>query len=285
MDVALFNKLACVNCQNSKLEQKQDKLSCPVCAQEVPLINNIPDFLSTHHIGNFLEWQDANSQSGEGYELCILRSEPSRLNRIDKPILKYVKGDVLEIGCGTCRLAEPVEKLGGVYFGLDPMLGFLLYANKSRELARLVRGQGERLPFQNESFDTLISGYYAYRNVNPQLGLPEARRVLKLGGRFAFDLLNYWCLTYLAFRKQIAQRDWKNFFSFLRPPHLSAPFEFFSLSRLKQQTWKANFLVEKIISTPMLPIFSRFNKYLINFYYRSKAVYLGYDVIIVLKAV
>lgn len=116
------------------------------------------------------------------------------MNRIDKPMLERVEGDTLEIGCGTCRLAAPTEKRGARYFGLDPALPFLRYAYNHYRLGRLVRGQGERLPFRDGSFDNMISCYFAYRNIRPDLGLLEARRVLKKDGRFVFDLLNHWIL-------------------------------------------------------------------------------------------
>lgn len=281
-----MRKLACVSCRNPSLQQRQDELFCSDCGKKFSVVNNIPDFLSSFCLGDLSGWEENSPWNADTFESNISsHTEPFRLRRIDEPILKYVKGDVLEIGCGTCRLAAPVEKHGGSYFGLDPVFPFLLYAQKRLSLQRLVRGQGERLPFQNESFDSIISGYYAYRFVNPGPGLSEARRVLKRGGKFAFDLLNFWCLKYIELRRLIAQRDYRNLRSFLRLHPQPGCFEFISLSQLKQKAEKAGFLVEKVISTPLIPFCSELNKRLSNFYYRGKMIYLGYDVIVVLKAV
>ena len=161
----------------------------------------------------------------------ILYMRPYRLKRIDQPILKYVKGDVLEIGCGTCRLSEPVEKRGAKYFGLDPAFSFLTYAQQRIGLKRLVCGQGEILPFQNASFDCIISGFYSYRYVNPDLGLSEARRILKKDGLFAFDLLNHWIIKLVQLKK-IIEGDWKSFRYFdLKQP--KGAFEFINFWELK----------------------------------------------------
>ena len=183
-------------------------------------------------------------------------------------------------------MAHKVEEQGARYFGLDPILSFLLYAQNHRGLRHLVRGQGERLPFQDKSFDRVISGFSAYRNVNPGLGLPEAHRVLKTDGRLVFDLPNYWFLKLIELKKLIKKREWKKFRSFtfrLQSSSLDI-FEFISFSQLKQKVEKANFLVEDIVSTPVTPIFPILNKYLSNFYYRDKnRINLGFDIIIVLK--
>ena len=79
-------------------------------------------------------------------------------------------------------------------------------------------------------------------------------------------------------------RIWVILYVFFPSPEI---FEFVNISQLKQRAEKSGFLVEKIISTPLIPfpLLSRLNKYLSDYYYRGKMVYLGYDVIVVLKAV
>ena len=283
MDTALLEKLICIQCNKPSLQERQDRLICSICGRNISLRAGIPDFLSGSCIGK-LSWVETGS-SADSYELSISQFKPYYFKRIDGPILEYVQGDVLEIGCGTCRLGTPVEKRGARYFGLDPVFSFLFYGYKHRGLQRLVLGQGERLPFQNNSFDCIISGFYAYRYVNPDLGLPEARRVLKKGGKFVFDLLNHWILKLMEFKRIIKKEGLSNFFPFRLQPPLNL-FEFTSLSQLKQKAEKSEFLVEKVISTPVMPFLPALNKYLVNFYYSGKkTVYLGYNIIVILKAV
>lgn len=284
MTTELLRKLMCIHCNNGDLQRQGEELVCYACGKRIALNSGIPDFFSGLCVGK-LNW-DSNPDPA-AYELDISKCELYRLRRIDEPLLRYVRGDVLEIGCGTCRLAPLVEKLRARYFGLDSALPFLQYARARYGLNRLVWGRGEKLPFQKESFDCLISGYYAYRFVNPDIGLPQAHRVLKKGGIFVFDILNYWFLKVLELRRIIRYADFRNFGNFVHFRPLPEIFEFMSIPQLKQKVESSGFLVEKIISTPFfpLPLLSRLNKYLSAYYYRGNMVYLGYDVIVVLKAV
>ena len=278
MNSELLSKLLCIKCGNSRLQEKADLLACSACGCKIPLEQGIPDFLYPQ---SGLKDQ---ASSGPVYESCVSQIETYRLKRIDAPLLACASGEVLEIGCGTCRLGPLVEKRQGKFFGLDPEMAYLLYAQKERGFQTLVCAKGERLPFRDGSFDSIISGYYAYRNVSPGLGLPEARRVLKKGGRFAFDLLNHWIVKL----KQLKMRmkgELKVPYPFSWQPALEA-FEFVSFSGIKQKARSAGFMLESIATTPFVPFLAALNRRLSNFYYRAwPFVYLGYDAIIVLKAV
>jgi len=95
MDTVLFSKLICINCCKPSLQHKHDKLTCSSCGQNIPLYNGIPDFLSNFHIGKLiLKEEEANPET---YESMISKIKTHRFKRIDKPLLRYVQGDVLEI--------------------------------------------------------------------------------------------------------------------------------------------------------------------------------------------
>ena len=243
---------------------------------EIPVRDGIPDFLTDYALGE-IHWNlDIDPKA---YDVMIASLPPYRLKRIDLPMLHYVRGDVLEIGCGTARLAEAVERRGGHYFGIDPVYSFLKHAKDHKGLTRLVLGQGEQLPFKDESFDTLLSGYFAYRYVDPELGLPEARRVLKEGGIFTFDLINYWILKILSFR--IPKR--RLFRDIPRSPSREQLFEFMSYKQIEKLAKSSGFKIEKMISTVGVPFLS---SWLSKNYFKGKqTVYFGYDVIIVLRAI
>ena len=282
INTALFKKLICIHCCKPTLEEKEDALVCSLCGRKVLVHNNVPDFLSSFRIGK-LSWTE-KSWDPHAYESTISQTKPYRLKRIDEPLLQYAQGEVLEIGCGTCRLAIPVERRGAEYFGLDPVYPFLLYAYKYRNLQKLVCGQGERLPFQDNSFDCIISGFYAYRYVNPELGLPETRRLLRTNGKFVFDLLNFWILKLMELKRRVMRGEWTSICSFRLKPEQDT-FEFINLSQLQQKAEKSGFLIENVISAPVVPIAPSLNRYLSNFYFRGKkTIYLGYDIIVVLRA-
>jgi len=273
----LLQKLSCVKCRKDALCEKGGILTCSSCGQAVKIDNGIPDFISSFLVGE-VEWRNGG-YTPVGYEANIASMPAYRLSRIDKPLLEYVLGDTLEIGCGTCRLAPLVEKKGARYFGLDPVMPFLIYGSQTRNLNCLVGGQGERLPFKDKAFDSLISGFYSYRFVDPKPGLAEARRVLKDNAVFAFDLLNYWVL-----RLKNLNQTVKTGFSRPLLKSQSDLFEFVSRFQIREAAAKAGFGLEKIISSPIVPYFHKLDKHLSNIYLRGISVYLGYDVIIVLRA-
>ncbi len=92
----------------------------------------------------------------------------------------------LDIGCGTGLATRPLAAACGLAIGLDVSAPMLLEARRRAPL-RLVRGQGERLPFPAASFDLLAMGS-AFHWCEPGALSAEIRRVLAPGGHLAvFD--------------------------------------------------------------------------------------------------
>lgn len=95
----------------------------------------------------------------------------------------------LDVACGTCDIAQLIEKdysnrsinVHGV--GLDLSFGMLEVAKQNEALGLLVRGNGISTPFPEASFD-LITISFGYRNMpSHQEFLKEAYRLLKPGGQ------------------------------------------------------------------------------------------------------
>jgi SAM-dependent methyltransferase len=97
---------------------------------------------------------------------------------------------VLEDGCGTAYVSAYVARAGGRPVGLDNSPAQLATAKRMQEAHDLrfplVHGIAEQLPFQDESFDVLISEYGAAIWSDPYRWIPEAARVLKPGGELSF---------------------------------------------------------------------------------------------------
>lgn len=99
-------------------------------------------------------------------------------------------GDVLEIGFGTglnlAHYPDAVRKITTV----DPNLGMHRLAQKRIKQSRFQVEQrllsGERLPFQDHSFDCVVSTFTLCSVDEVNLTLREAYRVLKPSGRFLF---------------------------------------------------------------------------------------------------
>lgn len=90
----------------------------------------------------------------------------------------------LEIGVGTARFAEPL----GVKVGVDPAMNALRVA-RSRGIFT-VRGFGEELPFQDESFDYLLLVTAVCFLDNPEETFKECRRVLRSRGSLVTAIID-----------------------------------------------------------------------------------------------
>jgi ubiquinone/menaquinone biosynthesis C-methylase UbiE len=123
------------------------------------------------------------------YDPLSARTEKKFGAELKRKLLANARGRVLEIGVGT-GLSFPhyteVEELVGV----DPSEPMLRRARRrAAELARdvrLVEAPAEALPFEDKSFDTVVSLAVLCTVDDPPRVLQEIRRVLRPGGRLVF---------------------------------------------------------------------------------------------------
>ncbi|SMO84799.1 class I SAM-dependent methyltransferase [Fodinibius sediminis] len=91
---------------------------------------------------------------------------------------------VLDVACGTGVLARAIDKQlhDGSVTGLDVNPGMLTVARQSAPGIDWQQGRAEELPFEDQSFDTVVSQFGLMLFASPKKGLEEMRRVLKSGG-------------------------------------------------------------------------------------------------------
>jgi ubiquinone/menaquinone biosynthesis C-methylase UbiE len=107
-----------------------------------------------------------------------------------RQLLAHAFGDVLEIGFGTGlnlpHYPRNIRKITTV----DPNVGMYRLARKRIELAGIAVDQrvvsGERLPFEDNTFDCVVSTFTLCSIDDVGRALAEAYRVLKPGGKFLF---------------------------------------------------------------------------------------------------
>jgi ubiquinone/menaquinone biosynthesis C-methylase UbiE len=108
-------------------------------------------------------------------------------------------GDVLELGCGTGRIALPVAKTGVSLTGIDRSAPMLARARRRvvrarvADRVRLVRGDIRVLPFRQRRFGLVMAPYGILQSLTRERDLAAAldsvARVLRSGGRFGIDLV------------------------------------------------------------------------------------------------
>jgi ubiquinone/menaquinone biosynthesis C-methylase UbiE len=123
----------------------------------------------------------------ESYD--ILFSSPGKLRDSDAlyrwviELLDLQPGQtLLDIGCGEGILLRHAEQRGVNSIGVDLSFAGAKMAKNLLENKIIALGDGENLPFGNQSFDfaTNIGGLEHF--LNPDLGLDEMRRILRPGG-------------------------------------------------------------------------------------------------------
>ena len=107
-------------------------------------------------------------------------------------ILGEVSGlDVLEFGCGAAQWAIALAGQGARMTGLDNSARQLEHARELMAAAGvsfpLVHASAEATGLPGESFDIVFCDFGAMTFADPRLTIPEAARLLRPGGLFAFS--------------------------------------------------------------------------------------------------
>jgi SAM-dependent methyltransferase len=125
------------------------------------------------------------------------------LGRRDVPFWTRVagaaRGPVLELGCGTGRIAFPLARAGVAIVGIDRSAAMLARAARRRRRirrgtrVRLVRGDIRALPFPDGAFPLVIAPYGILQSLLKERDLAQTlaavARVVTPGGIFGLELV------------------------------------------------------------------------------------------------
>jgi len=95
-------------------------------------------------------------------------------NIISKKIKKYARGSLLDAGAGDAPYLFLIKPIVKKYFSID---------KNSSNRHSTHEGDIYRLPFKNNSFDTILCTQVFEHLDNPQRAISELSRVLKKGGK------------------------------------------------------------------------------------------------------
>ncbi len=140
-----------------------------------------------------------NSQAGYDLAAANYDNKEAYLDSFEKnkllPLLGDLKGKkVLDVGAGTGRLTLRLAKLGADVMALDISVVMLEEIKKklkrnSAEINTVV-GDCESMPFEDESFDVVVSAFHIVHLKDLRIFFDEVYRVLKPGGKFLVTNIN-----------------------------------------------------------------------------------------------
>jgi ubiquinone/menaquinone biosynthesis C-methylase UbiE len=113
----------------------------------------------------------------------------SQLNVLE---LDGIKGkDVLEFGCGGAQWSIALSRRGARVTGIDLSAAQLEFArqlvDRSGADVRLIHCNAEEVPLPDASFDIVFCDHGAMTFADPYRTVPEAARLLRRGGLFAWN--------------------------------------------------------------------------------------------------
>jgi ubiquinone/menaquinone biosynthesis C-methylase UbiE len=124
------------------------------------------------------------------YDRQMRKVEKAGLGALRQELVPDASGDVLEIGAGTganLELYGPAVKSLTLTEPYEPMLKRLQQkAAKGSRQVTILRAPAEDLPFDDDSFDTVVSTLVLCGVDDQPRALREMRRVLRPGGRLIF---------------------------------------------------------------------------------------------------
>ena len=141
----------------------------------------------------YAEEYDKWFDSPEGKVLFELEADAVRL------LMKGLEHPFLEIGAGTGRFANAL----GIEYGIDPAQAALKIAEKRGIKVKFATG--EKLPFEDKSFDGVFILFTLCFVKEPQKVISEAKRVLKTAGGLIVGIINRessWGASYMEKRAE-----------------------------------------------------------------------------------
>ncbi|RLA54448.1 MAG: hypothetical protein DRR42_01780 [Gammaproteobacteria bacterium] len=93
--------------------------------------------------------------------------------------------DVLDVGCGTGALTREIVKCAGSATGFDLSESMLGVARQVCPTVTFHQGNVAELPFDNSTFDSVVSAFMLMFVPDPKQAIGEMLRVLRPGGHMA----------------------------------------------------------------------------------------------------
>lgn len=203
--------------------------------------------------------------------LSIIRSQEAMLFEKHK---QYIKGKTLDFGCGDGFFAETVFGKNIIEIGLDLKNSRAKEAEKNHIYKKVIYYDGEKIPFPNNYFSTVISNCVLEHIPNIKKSIKEIKRVLKPGAYFLTTVMTNKWEDYLFGKKILGKKylelmrkkqehynllskdQWKKIFS-------SSGFEVIKIEEYIDKKQSEIIDIFHYLSIPSLISYKLFNKWVI----------------------
>ena len=156
-----------------------------------------PDDLTEHADRNRESW-NADADDYQARHAAMLEASGGmawgvwQIPESELKVLGEVRGrDILEFGCGAAQWSIALAKAGARPIGLDLSERQLEHARRLMAEAEvdfpLIHASAEHVPLADASFDIVFCDHGAMTFADPYRTVPEAARLLRPGGLFAFN--------------------------------------------------------------------------------------------------
>jgi ubiquinone/menaquinone biosynthesis C-methylase UbiE len=138
---------------------------------------------------------DSNRSIRERWASGDYRSIGKVISPVSAKLVRLVNvksvDSVLDIACGFGNTAITARRVGAKVTGIDITPELLIQAKEEESIAKVSgidwrEGNAESLPFEDESFDIVLSTFGHMFALNQKATAKEMQRVLKKGGRIGF---------------------------------------------------------------------------------------------------
>jgi ubiquinone/menaquinone biosynthesis C-methylase UbiE len=131
------------------------------------------------------------SNASKLYDIVEWPMEQLLFKKMRKEAVTLAKGEVLEVGAGTGKNFSYYDQNSVKLTAIDFSEGMLEYAQKKKsqlewDSLELLQMDVEKLAFEDECFDSIVSTFVFCTVPHPKEGLEEVYRVLKPQGKAIF---------------------------------------------------------------------------------------------------
>lgn len=143
----------------------------------------------TDQFAEFAKLEENGWNNSEIVDAYVNRFAP--VTNAIAPLMVEIAGGrekhVLDLCCGQGFLTKLLVENGGTIIGLDFSAAMLEVAKKSVSNAEFHCGDAAKMPFENNSFDSVACNFGLMHLPDRQAALSEVTRVLKPGGKFVMS--------------------------------------------------------------------------------------------------